>query len=242
MDENEVILSRIQKLLRLSTSSNPNEAAVAAGKAQELLLKYNLSMTQVEGYSAEKQEPIIEDMQRFGKNLVDWKFSLAAVVARNNLCHVHSYGSSIVWVGRNTNMQVARFLTDTLIADLERLATEYWNGVLLLRKLGLAQGESAYIHGRVYKSGFYSGAVETIRERLRASKQSLTVDPNMNALVVREDNAVGLFVKSHYNLHYNSGYLNTNAAGFAAGREAGGLVNFKTGVGAGGSSAPKMIR
>lgn len=242
MDENEVILSRIQKLLRLSTSSNPNEAAVAAGKAQELLLKYNLSMTQVEGYSAEKQEPIIEDIQRFGKNLVDWKFSLAHVVARNNLCQVFSRGNSIVWVGRDTNMQVARFLTDTLIADLERLGTQYWNGVLLLRKLGLAQGESAYIHGRVYKSGFYTGAIEVIKERLRASKQSLTVDPDMNALVVREDDAVALFVKNNYNLHYSSRYLNTNAAGYSAGREAGGLVSFKTGVGAGGSSAPKMIR
>ena len=242
MTENDVILSRIQKLLRLSTSSNPNEAAVAAGKAQELLLKYNLSMTQVEGYSEEKQEPITEDRQSFGNNLSNWKFSLAGVVARNNLCRVFSYGNQIVWVGRQTNMEVARYLSDTLIADLERLAEQYWNGVLLLRKLGLETPVTMGVHGREYKNSFYAGATSVIRQRLASSKtQMQNADINMNALIVAEDRSLDIYLRTHYNLR--SAYSRpVGQSGYSAGREAGASVSFKTGVGAGGSSAPRQIR
>jgi putative NIF3 family GTP cyclohydrolase 1 type 2 len=41
------ILDRIQKLIALSTSPNENEAAVAAEKAQALLIEHNLSMADV---------------------------------------------------------------------------------------------------------------------------------------------------------------------------------------------------
>ncbi len=242
MDENEVILSRIQKLLRLSTSSNPNEAAVAAGKAQELLLKYNLSMTQVEGYKVENAEPISEEIQYFGKNLINWKASLANVVARNNLCRVFTTGNALCWVGKETNMQVARYLSDTLIADLERLAEAYWQGILYLRTLNLVTGENATIHGRAYKNSFYAGAVEVIRERLAASKRQLqNADINMNAMIIVEDDALAQYLK-RFNLHATQRSGPTTNSGYAAGREAGASVSFRTGVGSGGSLGPKQIR
>jgi len=45
---NKDIIEKIQKLLALANSSNENEAKLAAAKAQELLIKYNLSMSQIE--------------------------------------------------------------------------------------------------------------------------------------------------------------------------------------------------
>jgi hypothetical protein len=42
------IIEKIQKLLALATSDNENEAQMAAKRAQELLLKYNLKLTDVE--------------------------------------------------------------------------------------------------------------------------------------------------------------------------------------------------
>lgn len=241
MEDNEVILSRIQKLLALTTSSNENEAAVAASKAQELLLKYNLSMTQVEGYNAEKTLPIIEQIVGSG-NLPDWQSRLAGVVARNNLCSVFTSGSRLVWVGRETNIQVGRYLTDTLMSDLERLATEYWNGILFARKFGFAKGEELTIHGRVWKQGFYFGAIEVISKRLRESKASLAQDGNMSALIVKEDTSVAQYLRDHYNLRYSSGHRNLAQSGFSTGKEAGATVGFKTGVGSGGAAAPKQIR
>src|SRR3712207_287418 len=42
------VVERIKKLLALTSSQNPNEAALAASKAQELLFRHNLSMAMVE--------------------------------------------------------------------------------------------------------------------------------------------------------------------------------------------------
>jgi hypothetical protein len=49
------VLTKIKKLLALSTSSNPNEAASAAAKAQELLMQHNLTMSQIETHGQESQ-------------------------------------------------------------------------------------------------------------------------------------------------------------------------------------------
>ena len=52
MDEN--IILKIKKLLALSKSSNQNEAQNAMLKAQKLLIKYKLSLQEIESYSIEK--------------------------------------------------------------------------------------------------------------------------------------------------------------------------------------------
>ncbi|SCW68249.1 Protein of unknown function [Lachnospiraceae bacterium C10] len=44
MKATESIEEKIKKLLALSQSSNPNEAKAALLKAQDLMLKYNLSI------------------------------------------------------------------------------------------------------------------------------------------------------------------------------------------------------
>src|SRR4051812_49350731 len=42
------IVEKVRKLLALSTSSNPHEAALAAAKAQNLLAQYNLELSQID--------------------------------------------------------------------------------------------------------------------------------------------------------------------------------------------------
>ena len=43
MDQDRII-ERIRKLLRLSQSANPHEAALAAERVQQMLSEYNLTM------------------------------------------------------------------------------------------------------------------------------------------------------------------------------------------------------
>ena len=43
MNDNEKIMDKLEKLLRLAESPNANEAYAAAQKAQELFVKYNIS-------------------------------------------------------------------------------------------------------------------------------------------------------------------------------------------------------
>ncbi len=86
--ENDInaVLAKVKKLFALSTSSNPNEAALAASKAQELLLQYNLSLSQV----TEKDESMRPEYQKtrieIGTRI--WRRRLLTTLARNNFCDV----------------------------------------------------------------------------------------------------------------------------------------------------------
>ena len=46
MDQDRII-ERIRKLLRLSQSANPHEAALAAERVQQMLSEYNLTMDSI---------------------------------------------------------------------------------------------------------------------------------------------------------------------------------------------------
>lgn len=52
------ISEKIRRLLALSTSENPHEAALAAAKAQELLHRYNLEVSDIK---AEQKPGFIQD-------------------------------------------------------------------------------------------------------------------------------------------------------------------------------------
>ena len=49
------ILERIKKLLKLSESSNPHEAALAAQRASELMFKYNVNKAALDTTEAREQ-------------------------------------------------------------------------------------------------------------------------------------------------------------------------------------------
>src|SRR5690349_25080073 len=62
-----VISAKIEKLMRLSTSPNEHEAALAAEKVQELLSTYNLDMLQVEKHT--QNDPARSEERRVGKSV-----------------------------------------------------------------------------------------------------------------------------------------------------------------------------
>ena len=67
------IVDRVKKLLALSTSANPHEAALAAAKAQELLFRHNLSMAMVEAELADgKASAYVKDRFDSG-GWMDWR-------------------------------------------------------------------------------------------------------------------------------------------------------------------------
>jgi len=61
--------------------------------------------------------------------------------------------------------------------------------------------------------------------------------------IVSNDADIKDYVKDHYPfLVYNRHALNAHQTAFEAGKEAGRVVQFRQGVGAGGSHGPKLIR
>lgn len=255
----ETILIKIKKLLNLANDpSNEHEAANAAAKAQEMLLKFNLSEEQLDGVRTDRAEKYTREFytgHRTGVNEVRWKILLAFAVAKGNLCKVVHIGGSkqICWIGKPSNIEVAKFLYETLVHDLEQISDRKWKAILQARKLAMADPERVKlkdpslfsVHGKTWKKSFFLGAVETISERLREGLSELSTDTQMNALIVTSNKELQNYFKELYPRTRSFGGDNGNIhyAGYNAGREAGKTIQFRRGVnGSGGASGPALIK
>ncbi len=158
-----VVLQKVQKLLRLSTSSNANEAALAAAKAQELIDKHQLAQALLDLDSAEPvrgldDEPIV-DFCKAGApldaptRLDRWRGVLAGTIARANACKIYYHGSEIALVGRPSDAETVRYLYGYLSREVERLTTEEGQGM-----------------GRSWRNNFRLGVVDTIADKIREQR------------------------------------------------------------------------
>lgn len=169
-----VILAKVQKLLRLATSSNANEAALAAAKAQELIDKHQLAAALLALDSAEPangldDEPIV-DFEKAGaplesqKKLDRWRGQLASVIARQNGCRIYYHGSDIALVGRPSDAETVRYLYGYLSREVERLATENGRGM-----------------GRTWRNNFRLGVVDAISAKLYEQRRKFESETRAEA-------------------------------------------------------------
>lgn len=123
------IIAKIQKLLALATSTNEHEAAAAMGKAQELLMKHNLSMAEVEPLG---EGPPVgwEDVAIHTRATNRWLYLLARGIASTNFS-ASFIGTAkredgnprtarrIVFVGRGENTRVCCELLAWIVPQAE---------------------------------------------------------------------------------------------------------------------------
>ena len=184
------IIERIKKLLALSSSQNPNEAALAAAKAQELLFRHNLSMAMVEAALEGGNSAYVSDRFDSG-GWMHWRRRLLAAVARNNFCRGVSYQGTrdVGIVGEPHNVTVVKHLYAFLVREVMRLAD-----IGVKQERGLDEEEQ-----RAWKRSFYLGAVRTIAQRLAAQRQrDVSADPRAAAMVVRKDQQLDDAYKEHF--------------------------------------------
>lgn len=117
------IVDKIQKLLSLANSSNEHEAALAAKKAQALLLKYNLSASEIED-----QDDYTQTEVDSGKGRIEPEFLFVVpvlkehffvrIVREKNQSNKWSY----VYIGKPENVKIALYVGDFL----KRSFKEQW--------------------------------------------------------------------------------------------------------------------
>lgn len=184
------VVERIKKLLALSSSQNPHEAALAAAKAQELLFRHNLSMSMVEATLEGGTSGYVSDRFDSG-GWMHWRRRLLAAVARNNFCRGVSYQGTrdVGIVGEPHNVSVVKHLYAFLVREIMRLAD-----IGVKAERGLDEEEM-----RAWKRSFYLGAVRTIAQRLATQRQrDINSDPNAAALVVRKDQELDDAYREHF--------------------------------------------
>lgn len=235
MQVHNKIIDKVQKLLRLSKSSNINEASLAAEKAQELIEKYKLDTFQLSesGESNEAIEDSFGSKDWLDSSASPWRRSLAVHLARTNQCVVYiantHEGKCLSIVGRQSDAQVVRYMYSYLVKEIRRLARDFGEG-----------------EGSSYKTAFKRGAVSSIGKRLQEAKKNVAdqMRPTHStalAVVDRRDQEVVSWVQNNLFLgKARQRTVTVDQQGYSDGYYAGKSINIGGNRALG--SGPKMIR
>ena len=169
------ILDKIEKLLRLSRSSNEHEAALAAARAAELMLEHQISEAEL-GQGEALQ--IVDEPMEAGKALRSWRAIILIGLVEEFGCRsfkqvdrvvgihkltgervsVKKVGVSLHVLGRPDDVACVRYVFLYLVAEVKRLAATTWR-----------EGRRAVAGGSIRKwhESFRLGAAFVIRDRIR---------------------------------------------------------------------------
>ena len=217
------------------------EAASAMEKAQELLLRYNLSQQEVfaraDADAEMRQKVGMQDIEVVGG--FKWRASLLNKVAAANLCRVvmrDDGNRGVVHVfGKQENVRVVLDMWSWMTEQLERLGfaslRDYMQPVQQARWKFTDDGTvrvqpwtpKGTEDEATYLAGFYRAAVDRIGARLDSAMKRFTAESDQTrALVVVSGNELSTAVHRQFpRLGSWRGMGNAGRDGMAAGRRAG---------------------
>ena len=210
------ITEKIQQLLSMAEhpNSNENEAAVALEKAQELLLRHNLTRADVMTGGPEATPAGIGKLDRTETEGYVWKRSLVSVLAKANLCTVIGTPSQKTWhlFGAYDNVRAVLEMYNWITLQLVFMAN---------REYRAYKNDEGTERGQTWKAGFYQGAIIAIRDRLAKPLEDFTQGAG-HALVLRNSTDLKAAVARVYpHLRKSYGGGNRSYDGSSAGRNAG---------------------
>jgi hypothetical protein len=234
MTRDEAIL-KAMKLLRLSQSNYPEEAAIAAQRAQEILDRYEITHAMLQDAEKEPHEPGEEiinfeskgaSLSDMGKNKQRWKSILAGHLAKANGCFIYTNTtyicnrkSTLEIVGRPSDAEKVRYLFPLLCNEVERLTVREGSGC-----------------GKTWRNQFRLGVIHTIGIKLsEARKQTFenmkSEYSNNTTALVRLDQALAKvacrysdaaqFAKKNLKLTYTKSNVRSDRGAYNHGIETG---------------------
>ncbi|MFI3325997.1 MAG: DUF2786 domain-containing protein [Clostridia bacterium] len=162
-DKLDKVISKISKLLELSDLNKNNSEAEAIGaslKAQQLLAKYNLEVTDITHKKKDEEvTEIIADVEKGQK----WKYQLSTAVANNYRCKSYFKGSTkIIFYGYKSDVLIARRVFIYLLNVGNKLANQY-----------VAECRSSNISTKGLYNCFCLGFLYGVRTELEKSSKAL---------------------------------------------------------------------
>jgi len=200
----EAILEKIRKLLRLAapgSGATEEEAALAADRAQGLLLRFKLERADLGALHgaavAASSDPVVERDFAMPGRPPTWFGMILAAVCDTGFCRCMLsrggfYGARYWVIGRAVDVAVANDLIAYLVEQVTRLARGY-----------TPRGEDGWrMRGgdlRRARASFALGCASRVARRLREAAQAReTASADSRALVVVERQAVDAFMKEHH--------------------------------------------
>lgn len=163
------IIEKIQKLLALANSSNENEAKIASQKAQALLIKYNISLSEVEMINQEyinkttASQAFVKPHQKYIHSILNSYFFVSIVSSRIYSGHTidgrRKFKYDIKFGGTKENIEIATYVNNFL----ENCFISSWNAYK--KENGLSEK-----HRNTYMLGLYRGIVENLEKSKEQAK------------------------------------------------------------------------
>lgn len=237
-------------------AATEGETSNALLMAQKLLIKYNIDQAELYTGQALSEGIVAVKASYTFPRIAQWIHSLGFAVADAFQCQYYlsktfakSYRSdtipaherrSFYFFGREANAEIAAATFDYLCEQLQALGTVATSAFIsnAKEKYGLdpwntadrKAAESKFVtlhHPVTYRTSWLEGAVSTLRERLRAQKQSFNSDETAIVLVMETEvkEAWDDFSEGFRNLPPRKEKQNHSFAGWAQGRTDGEGIN-----------------
>lgn len=157
----------------VENGNTPAEAEQAAQTVQELLLKYNLSLSDIHGRTKtgkqrEFTKSFFDLIGKQKRNDSDWVCSLVHIIATHNMSraiHLPPIHKMVV-LGEVHNIEVVLYLVDYLIPRIETACKNAWT---------MYWGDEKK---NTFRRGFLSGCVAGINEKLKAQAAQMAAANN----------------------------------------------------------------
>lgn len=242
--DREKILKKINVLLNMTTENgaSENEAMMAASRANDLMLEYNLSLEDIsevkgDSYGMRRRKFATGSIKR--RHFHEVKDCTNAIA---EFCDCENWfdGMELVFCGTRNDTQFAWYLTDMIKNAMEN---EY-------RKAegSLKRQYNGRLHGRKIRYSFMMGMISRINARLREMKNQRdnkfqTESKTGNSLMVVKNQMVKQTMKAAgINLQYTPKPARTvYGDAFSAGRAAANNVNFDRPIGGNNGGKSKRI-
>jgi len=195
----ENILERIQKLIALQEDAERQgslaEAANAAAKVQDLLLKHNLDMAEVNGHK--KVDVILKKLSckemGWNKRQGRWVPSLFNGICEFNFCNLvmapgwDNEEIKLNLMGEPENVEVVEYMGYTLVQQLLKLEGAAWRSYRGPDKRG------------TFRRGYFQGAVLGVTSKLREQRNKAMEDnTGVSALVHVQSEKVEKFQEQEF--------------------------------------------
>ncbi len=212
----ESLLDSIRRLLALSASPNEHEARSALAKAQELMLRHNIAMADVEAAGRPSDRWTDRPVHQAGRNKPAWLAPLSQVVARFFFVEIwnrrerHLDGRFVnrtFVFGEPTNVEIARYV----FGFLAEVFPDLW------RRHARATGSP-----RRLAVEYYLGLSEGLAAKLTRDRQAAARDGGSGALVLLQRQLTQRFGETHPALRKQHRCLKVGGTffdGLSAGRQ-----------------------
>jgi hypothetical protein len=162
----ERLISKIQKLLSLASSSNPHEAKMATLKANELMINHNLDKLENFSNQNEEEETSVVRILKGKKNSAKYH-TIYEILKLFMVQPVFNYGKEGFYlevVGEKINVEIANYVGSYLDLELDRL----WE---------CQKKSTPHLKGIAKKNSFMRGLSKGYLEKINLGKKSLKINP-----------------------------------------------------------------